>query len=243
MKLPRGFVIAVCHGRSRHCGDVLLLRRDDLLVDSVDCELYHVPATSEIVAVRCQRTMILCVYRQPSANDTTLIDSLTRFRLANGQNSVIIVGDFNVHESDWLGSAFTSPAGTALRNFCELFGLSQLVDRGTRKEAILDLAISEHTGTVSYYPHLGTSDHIAVFLSFNTGLQVPSSLPIRKVYHWKSVPWNRLRGYFRRVSWSSLKSGYISDAISTFVAILTTVRDRYLSSTLPTTTRPTVWWD
>jgi len=27
----------------------------------------------------------LCVYRQPSANDTTLIDSLTRFRLANGQ--------------------------------------------------------------------------------------------------------------------------------------------------------------
>jgi len=40
-----------------------------------------------------------------------------------------------------------------------------------------------------------------------------------------------------------LKSGSISDAISAFVAILTTARDRYLSSTLPTTTCPTVWWD
>ena len=116
MKLTRGFVIAACHDHSRHSGGVLLLRRDDLLVDSVDCELYHVPATSEIVAVRCQRTMILCVYRQTSANDTILIDSLTRFRLVNGQNSVIIVGDFNVYESNWLGSTFTSPAGTALCN-------------------------------------------------------------------------------------------------------------------------------
>jgi len=71
MKLPRGLVIAAHHDRSRHGGGILLLCRDDLLVDSVDCELYHVPATSEIVAVRCQRTMILCVYWRPSANDTT----------------------------------------------------------------------------------------------------------------------------------------------------------------------------
>ena len=70
-----------------------------------------------------------------------------------------------------------SPAGTALHNFCELFGLSQLVDRGIHKEAILDFAISEHIETVFYYPHLGTSDHLAVFVNFNTGLQVPPSLP------------------------------------------------------------------
>ena len=45
MKLPRGFVIAVHHDRSRHGSGILLLHRDDLLVDSVDCELYHVPTT------------------------------------------------------------------------------------------------------------------------------------------------------------------------------------------------------
>ena len=71
-------------------------------------------------------------------NDMTLVDSLTRFHLANGQHFVIIVGDFNAHEGDWLGSSFTSPAGTALHNFCELFGLSQLVDKANCRDAISD---------------------------------------------------------------------------------------------------------
>jgi len=158
--------------------------------------MYYVSATSEIVAVCYLETMILCVYRQPSATDTTLIDSLNRFCLANSHHSIIIVGDFNVHECDWLGSPFTSPTGSALHEFCELFGLSQSVDRGTHKEAILDLAISEYTGTVSYHPHLGTSDHIAIFVVFQMSLHVPSSVPPRKVYHWKSVPWRHLHGYF-----------------------------------------------
>jgi len=151
MKLPRGYTVAACHDRSRHGGGVLLLCREDLLMDVIDCEMYYyVSETSEIVGVHYQETLILCVYRQPSATNVTLIDSLTRFRLANRHYS-IIVGDFNVHEREWLGSPFTFHAGTALREFCELFGLSQLVDQGTGKDAILDLAISEHTGTVSYH--------------------------------------------------------------------------------------------
>lgn len=86
----------------------MLLCRDDLLVDPVNCEMYYVSAT-----------------------DTTLIDPLTRFCLANSNHSIIIVDDFNVHKCNWFGSPFTSPAGTALRGFCELFGLSLLVDKGT----------------------------------------------------------------------------------------------------------------
>ena len=69
-------------------------------------------ATSEIIGVRYQETIILCVYRQPGATDTTLTDSLTRFCLANSHHSIIIVNDFNVHERDWLSSPFTPPAGS-----------------------------------------------------------------------------------------------------------------------------------
>ena len=86
--------------------------------------------------------IILCVYRQPSVSDLTLIDSLTQFRSDNFSLPIIIVGDFNVHECDWLNSPFNSSAGTALHGFCELFGLSQLIDKATRWNAILDLAIS-----------------------------------------------------------------------------------------------------
>ena len=77
---------------------------------------------SEIMGVRYQGTIILCIYRQPGASDVTLIDSLTRLRAANSCHPIIIVG--NVHEREWLGSPFTSAAGAALREFCELHGLS-----------------------------------------------------------------------------------------------------------------------
>ena len=108
---------------------------------------------------------------------------------------------------------------------------------------LLDLAISEHAGSVSYYPHLGTSDHIAIFVGFQMSLHVPSSSPTRKVYHWKSAPWRHLCGHFCQVQWGFLKSKPIPDAIDTFVNILTMAHDRYVSSTLPTIKRPTVWWD
>ena len=124
-------------------------------MDSIDCEAYYHSGTSEIVGVHYQGTMILCVYRQPSVSDLTLNDSLTQFQSDNCSLPVIIVGDFNIHEHDWLSSPFTSSDGTALCGFCELFGLSQLIDRATRRDAILDLAISEYPGTVSYHSHLG----------------------------------------------------------------------------------------
>ena len=69
-----------------------------------------------------------------------------------------------VHERDCLSSPFTSSAGGALLGFYELFGLSQLINKATHKDAKLDLEISEYPGTVSYHLHLGTSDHIATYL-------------------------------------------------------------------------------
>ena len=65
------------------------------------------------------------------ASDATLIDSLTQFCSDHTQHPVAIVGDFNVHEHEWLVSLFTSSIGTVVCGFCETFGLQQLVDRGT----------------------------------------------------------------------------------------------------------------
>ena len=133
MYLPAGYVVAAHQDRTQHGGGILLLCRDHLLVSTVSCERYYVSGTSEIIGVLFQGAMIICVYRQPSMSDPTLIDSLTQLRSDHSQHPVVIVGDFNVHESDWLGSPFFSSAGTAVRVFCEMFGLQQLVDRATRK--------------------------------------------------------------------------------------------------------------
>ena len=163
----------------------------------------------------------------------------------NSRHPIIIVGDFNVHEREWLGSSHTSAAGAALREFSELCGLSQLVDRGTRRDAMLDLALSEYvyTGTVSYHPPFGTSDHIAIFVRYNVSSHLPPPPCFRRVYHWKSAPWHHIRGYFRRVQWDKLKFEPTSDAVDAFVKVLTEVRDRYVPSTIPTLKRPIIWWN
>ena len=74
-------------------------------------------------------------------------------------------------------------------------------------------------------------------------LHLPPLPPFRRVYHWKSAPWNHIRGYFHQANCDKLKSEPISDAVDTFVTVLTEVHDRYVSSTIPTMKRPTIWWN
>ena len=91
MHLPTGYVVVARHDRSRHGSGVLLLSRDNLLVDSVDCKTYYVCGTSEIIGVHYQGTLILCVYRQPGVSDTTLVDSLAGFRVANSHRPLLLL--------------------------------------------------------------------------------------------------------------------------------------------------------
>ena len=165
---------------------------------------------------------------------------LTRFRFANSHHPIIIVGDFNVHEHEWLGSSFTSATGAALHGFYELYGLTQLVDQGTCKDAILDLAISEYTGTVSYHPHLETSDHVVILvrvymcqLRYFLEEYIIASL----LHEITSV------ATFIKPIGNQFKSEPISDAMDTFVNVLTEVRDHYMPSTIATVKHPTVWWN
>lgn len=143
---------------------------------------YYMSEISEIIGVHYQGILILCIYQQSGVSEATLVDSFTRFRVANSHLPIIIVGDFNVYEHEWLGSSFNYAVGIALCGFCKLYGLSQLVDQGTCDNAILDLVISEYTGTVFYHPHLGTSDHIVISVRFNVSLHVPSLPSFRKVH-------------------------------------------------------------
>ena len=80
MYLPAGYIVAARHDRTCCGGGVLILCRDHLLVNAINCDKYYVSGTSEIVGVLFQGTVIACVYCQPSVSDLTLINSLTWFR-------------------------------------------------------------------------------------------------------------------------------------------------------------------
>ena len=67
-------------------------------------------------ARNCDR---LCILPTPIG----LIHSLTQLHSSHSQHPIIIVGDLNVREREFLGSPYTSSAGTVVHKFCETFGL------------------------------------------------------------------------------------------------------------------------
>ena len=77
----------------------------------------------------------------------------------------------------------------------------------------MDLTISEYIEAVSYlqFPHLGTSDHIAIFVRFNVSLNVPS----RKVHILLELCFmeSYICGYFHQAQWNILKSEPLSDVL------------------------------
>ena len=196
MYLPPGYTMAACKDCTCHGGSVLLLCKDCLLVDAINCANFYVVGSCEFVAVRFQNIAILCTYRQPSDSDITITDSLTGFRAAY-QLSMIIMGDFNVHHQDWHSSTHTSTAGRSLLEFCEYNGLSQLVTEPTRGNAILDLVITEYEGHILYHPHLGTSDRVNLIIHLTIELEIVPPPPFRQVFHWNLASWSHIRRHFR----------------------------------------------
>ena len=70
-------------------------------------------------------------------------------------------GDFNMHKAPF--STPHTPLCQALLLWIR--GLHQLLSFLIRQSAILDLILSEHSGTTAQLPNLNTSDHVAIFIS------------------------------------------------------------------------------
>ena len=200
---PTGYVIAARHDQSLHGGGVIIMIQENLLFDEIDTSTVSLPEVAEIVAIGHHEFLIACCYRQPSSSDLTLFRLFDNLLDTNSSLSPVICGDFNVHEASWLHSSHTSMVGTAALDFCESRGLHQLISFPTRQSAILDLILSERTGTTTPLPNLDTSDNVAIFLSLAVSSHFPTTTPPpRRVFHWKYVPWNKLSRYFHSINWN-----------------------------------------
>ena len=244
MYLPPSYTVAACKDLTRHGGGVLLLCRDCLLVDAINCADCYVVGSCEFVAVCFRNIAILYIYRQPSDSDITVIDSLSGFRAVYQLPMImIIMGDFNIHHQDWLSSTHTSAAGRSLLEFCEYNGLFQLVTESTRSNAILNLVITEYEGHIFYRPHLGTSDHVSLIIHLTMELEIVSPLHFRQVFHCNLAPWSHIRGHFRRHCWDPMYSMSLDDATAFAVQAIFDAQKRYIPASVPHCCRLTVWWN
>lgn len=201
-----------------------------------------------------------CIYRSHSGNAE--IDRLfghvqeaTDFLLQRYPCAeVVILGDFNAHHVDWLGSRTTDYAGRIAFNFALTYGFSQLVPEPTRvpdvedhAPSLLDLLLTTCPDNyqVSVGAPLGSSDHCLVRskVSITTYCR-PSGM--RRVWHYKSADWDGLREFYasypwKRICFSSDDPSYCADTIAD--TILQGMECFIPSSTVRIGGRSQPWYD
>lgn len=93
-----------------------------------------------------------------------------------GAQSVMLIGDFNVHHPEWLGSNVTA-AGRRAQQLANCLGLDQIVSEPTRGDNILDLVLSDTPATTKTLANIGSicsyftillQDAMAVFIPNKT---------------------------------------------------------------------------
>ena len=150
--------------------------------------------------------ILLCVWYRPPAYGE--LDSIRRFEqefqeYSNQAVSTIVVGDMNVHNTEWLTfSHGTKPEGQELEHVCAENGLAQLVRGPTRGDHLLDLVLADFGSGVRsrVTPGIHDNDHKGVLTSVN--VRIPASEPVeRKVFDFKKAKWEKLRKILADEDW------------------------------------------
>ena len=158
------------------------------------------------------RIVVGAIYRPGSASeyDITLLNCLDNAidRVRGLGSHLLLAGDFNVHNADWLSSTKTTHAGEVMEEICAGHHLTQHVNTLTRGQNALDLVISDLPGTVSFstLPPLGRSDHCVVTADFKTAASLCEPPTTRQVCRYAHADWDRMRAHFCRIDWTAITS-------------------------------------
>ncbi|XP_065640981.1 uncharacterized protein LOC136073297 isoform X1 [Hydra vulgaris] len=164
-------------------------------------------------------TFLFVLYHSPSSHDCTLLDvvsdqidhALSLYPSAN----IVVVGDFNAHHTEWLGSNTTDPAGTKAFNFCVSQSLTQIVNFVTRfpdnpnhLPSFLDLCLVSDPSlcSVSPFSPLGGSDHAMISINFSSRTSFLGSPYHCTTYYYPKADWDSFRDFLCDGPWADVFS-------------------------------------
>ncbi|XP_019618294.1 PREDICTED: ATP-binding cassette sub-family A member 1-like [Branchiostoma belcheri] len=199
------------------------------------------------VALKSYKLLVAAVYRPPSSNsdiidylDNSILSKLTAF----SAQSVVLLGDFNVHHQNWLGSRTTDAAGRLLLELSNSFGLKQIVTEPTRESQILDLVLTDLPSSAKTFARLGTSDHNPVLLKIDVPIYRDKPYR-RKVWQYDKADYWGLRGYLSSAEWRDAFQGDDPEqACSRITTIICDVMEIFIPNKLVTNkTGDKAWFD
>jgi len=201
-------------------GGIMTLQRQDFngLVHIKNCEEEERSWHFLTLGVE---TILLANWYRPGA---TVHDGFAKLYTEVGQyfqevSGIFIAGDLNVHHKRWLRfSNDNTQVGADLRTFCEFHGMTQLVREPTRKDYLLDLALTDiHKSSAAVLPHL--ADHKSLLIT----LPLPEILEKnvkREVWIMAKADWPNLRKELQNYNWQPLRHGTGEDALTFFLEVL-----------------------
>lgn len=187
-------------------GGVLLASRCNLRCQPVffDMENDLEYAAIEIINNNCGKTLISVFYRPPNASNAW-IHQFVDFIDSCMYEKVIIVGDFNLPDINWVQGSGLIDSSPTLSTFCEKLidkNIFQLIEQPTRGNNTLDLLLSsfvEGVANVQLCDSDGvalSSDHKA--LTFDLHMSYKFLSPNRQpTYNFKKADFNGLRSKLR----------------------------------------------
>ena len=151
--IPR-YWSAVRKDRTANGGGVAVwLKQVCAFVTLTPCHVMTLMSSGFLLKRDHHKIVFCALYRSGSSSesDISLFEYLEKTLLAvrHLRDYVMITGDFNVHNTAWLGSTKTTVAGEALEDLCASHYLTQHISEPTRKNNTLDLDISNLPGAES----------------------------------------------------------------------------------------------
>lgn len=215
-------------------------------IDQIDTSQQEVIWLAVTLAAS-EKVVICAAYRPGSCSDTDVqllnhIDKSIETARRYG-HKLILAGDFNVHNADWLCSTRTTVAGELAEDICHLHGLTQHVEEPTRGHNTLDLVMSDFdTVKVVTDQPLGRSDHSTVIADFFAD---PHHVPktSRTVWRYTNADWARLNSFFMHTDWDLLFTGNADESCESLSSHIQLGMRKFIPSRRLTIRRTCAkWW-
>ena len=202
---------------------------------NTDCEILW----AKITIAGC-KALHICAYYRPDLNDEIAIDNfeLSLNKLKTAHQHIIIGGDFNFPGWDWQNSCLKENCqNPSLHNrfgsILDDFGLTQIINKPTRGDNILDLIITNNPSLVNRTEIIpGISDHDGCYVEVNiqpkTNRQKPRQIPI-----YAKADWEGFKHFLSTVHSNILNSYNSKDANQLWILFrdnLTTAKNKFIPS-------------
>ena len=142
-------------------------------------------------------------------------------------DSVIIVGDLNVHHASWLRfSRGDTPRDRHLKDVCNSFGIRQLVSQPTREEYLLDLCLSSSSCSKVRIT-CKIADHACLLVQEPDAIETRLLEP-REIWKLDDANWPEIEKYISDFDWGLLSEGTVDQALDVFMSVLDSQMHAYI---------------